>query len=63
MRHTIKTVDEVIAKFWERGLLVPKYVADEEIKNTRYHDMLRVDIREFVSFSACRTLEEMIAKP
>ena len=32
------------------------------MRRTRYHDMLRVDIREHVSFSTCPTLDSMIAK-
>ena len=32
------------------------------MKKTRYHDMLRADIREFVSFLAYRTLKYMIAR-
>lgn len=30
------------------------------MKKTRYHVMLRVDIREFISFSACRTIKDKI---
>ena len=32
------------------------------MRRTRYHDMLRADIREHVSFAACPTLESMIAR-
>lgn len=32
------------------------------MRNTRYHDMLRSNIKEFVSFSACPTLEDMISR-
>lgn len=42
---------EITAKFRERALLVPQYVADEEMKKARYHEMLRDDIRQFVSRS------------
>ena len=53
--QTTETVVVITAKYRERDLLVPQYVADEEMKKTRYHDVLRDDIREFVSFSACWT--------
>lgn len=51
---------EITPKFRERVLLVLQYVADGEIKKTRYHDMLRNDIIKFVSMSGCWTLEDMI---
>lgn len=41
LRHTTKTVGEIIAKFRERALLVLEYVMDEEMKKIMYHDMLR----------------------
>lgn len=53
-------VAEITAKFRERALLVTQYVADEEMKKTRYHEMLRSDIRQMVSCSSCNTLEDMI---
>ena len=42
--QTMETVEEITAKFRERTLLVPQYVADKEMKNVRYDDMLRDDI-------------------
>ena len=62
LRQTTKTVEEIIAKFRERVMLVPHYVADEEINKTRYHDLLRDDIKDFMSFSRCKTLNDMIAR-
>lgn len=53
---------EITTRFRERALLVTKYVVDKEMKKTRYHVMMRVDIREFISFLACRTLVDMIAR-
>ena len=41
---------------------MPQYAGDEDMRRTRYHDMLRADIREHVSFSACPNLESMIAR-
>ena len=54
MRQTIESVAEITAKFRERALLVPQYAGDEEMRKTRYHYMLRADIREHVSYSASR---------
>lgn len=62
MRHMTETMLEIHAKFIERDLLVPQYGVDEEMRKNQYHDMLSSDIREFVSFSACLTLDDMISK-
>lgn len=62
LRHTTETVAEIIDKLQERTMFIPQYVADEDMKKTRYHVMLRDDIREFVSFSRCKTLNLMIAR-
>lgn len=51
---------EIAAKFRGRAPLVMQYVAHEEMRKTRYHDMLRNDIREFVNMSSCITLGDMI---
>ena len=58
----MESVVEITAKFRERALLVPQYAGDEEMQKTRYHDMLRADIPEHVSYSACPTLEFMITR-
>lgn len=55
-------VAELNAKFWERDLLVPQYVVDEEMKKVRYHDMMQDDIRKFMSISGCETLNDMISR-
>ena len=62
MRLTTETVAEITAMFRERALLVPQYAGNEDMRRTHYHDMLRADIREHVSFSACPTLDSMIAR-
>ena len=62
MRQTTETVAEITSKFRERALLVPQYAGDEDMRRTRYHDMLRADIQEHVSFSACPTLDSMNAR-
>ena len=46
----------------ERALLFPQYVAGEEMKQARCHEMLRSDIRQFMSQSSCKTLEDMITR-
>ena len=53
---------EITAKFWERELLVPQYAGDKEMRKTCYHDMLRANILEHVSYSACPNLDSMIAR-
>ena len=53
LRQMTEIVAEITAKFRESSILVPQYVANEEMKKTKYHDMLRDDIREFVSMSSC----------
>lgn len=58
--QTTETIIKITSMFRERALLVLQYVVDEEMKKMRYHDMLRDDIRKFVSISGCRTLEDMI---
>ena len=62
MRQTTETVAGITAKFRERALLVPQYAADEEMRKTRYYVMLRSNIREFVSFYVCPTLDDMISR-
>ena len=62
LQQTTKTVAEITAKFRERALLIPQYATDEDMRRTRYHSMLREDIREFVSFTGCKTLNEMVDK-
>ena len=54
-----ESVVEITTKFREKALLVPQYVGDEEMRKTRYHDMLRADIQKHVSYSAYRTLDDM----
>lgn len=57
-----KTVVEITEKFNGRDFLVAQYTTYDEMKKTWYHDMLREDISEFISFSACQALEDMIAR-
>lgn len=53
---------EITSKFRERAFLVPQYVVDEEMNKMRYHDMLGDDIREFVSMTSYKTMEDMISR-
>ena len=62
MRKMTETVAEITTKFQECDLLVPQYVVEDEMRNTRYHDTLRSNIREYVSFSTCPKLEHMISR-
>ena len=56
----METVAEITVTFRERALLLPQYVGNEEIKKTRYNDMLRDDIQEFVSMLSYKTMNDMI---
>lgn len=47
MHQTTRTVAEITAKFRETVLLVLSYAVNGEMENTRYHDLLRSEIREF----------------
>ena len=62
LQQTTETVVEITAKFKERALLISQYVADEEMKKARYYEILRSDIRQFVSRSSCKMLEDMIVR-
>ena len=62
MRQMTETMAEIPAMHREGDLLVPQYAGDEEMRKTHYHDMLRADIQEHVSYSACPTLESMISR-
>lgn len=60
LRQTKDSMMDITTRFRERALLIRQHAADEEMKKTQFHNMLKDGIREFVSFSVCRTLEEMI---
>ena len=44
LRQTVEMVVEITTMFCERTLLVPQYVADGEMENKRYHEMLTSDM-------------------
>ena len=68
------TWEDSVTRFWAefapmievqqlaRTLLVLQYVADEDMKKARYHEMLRSDIIQFVSRSSCKILDDMIVR-
>lgn len=58
----MEIVAEITAKYKESALLARQYAVDEEIKKTKYHEMIEDDIRPFVSMSSCRTLLGVIAR-
>lgn len=62
LHQTTEIVAKITAKVWERALLIPQYVADEDTRRTMYHSKKRDDICEFVSFIRCKTLNEMMEK-
>lgn len=58
--QTTETMVEIILEFKERALLAPHYTVDEEMRMKIYYDMLREDIREFMRYSRCKTMNDMI---
>ena len=42
--------------------MVPQYAGDEDIWRNHYHNKLRSDIREHVSYSTCPAMDSMIAR-
>ena len=62
VHQTTKTVAEIIAMFWEKALFVPQYAADEEMNKVRNLDMLGDDMREFVTISRCKSVNDMICR-
>ncbi|KAI3700658.1 hypothetical protein L2E82_45295 [Cichorium intybus] len=60
LEQTTETVPEITRKFNEMALFCPQYAASEDMKMSRYGDMLRTDIREFVTTIKHATLATMI---
>ena len=60
MVQTTESVNEITDKFLEKSLFCPEYVANEKMKMYRYINILRPDIREFVSTAMCQDLSQMI---
>ncbi|KAJ9557274.1 hypothetical protein OSB04_011888 [Centaurea solstitialis] len=59
MKQTTETVNEITDLFLERSLFCPEYVASERMKMSRYVEVLRPEIREFVVMSDCKTFHRM----
>ncbi|KAJ9553882.1 LOW QUALITY PROTEIN: hypothetical protein OSB04_017927 [Centaurea solstitialis] len=59
MKQTIETVNEITDLFLERSLFCPEYVASERMKMSRYVEVLKPEIREFVVMSECKTFHRM----
>ena len=62
LQQTTETMAEITAKFRERALLIPQYATDEEMRQTRCHSMLRDDIWEFMRFTGCKTVNDIVEK-
>ena len=60
MVQTTETVNEITDIFLEKSLFCPEYVANEKMKMYRYMNVLRPDIREFVTIARCQDLNQMM---
>ncbi|KAI3672891.1 hypothetical protein L6452_38991 [Arctium lappa] len=60
LTQTTETVKEMNRRFTEMALFCLQYAASEDMKMTRYKDMLRTEIREFVSTAQYATLVAMM---
>lgn len=60
LTQTSETVKEMNRKFTEMALFCPQYAASEEMKMSRYKDMLRTEIREFISTAQYASLSAMM---
>ncbi|KAJ9563654.1 hypothetical protein OSB04_008814 [Centaurea solstitialis] len=59
MKQTTETVNEITDLFLERSLFCPEYVASERMKMSRYVEVLKPEIQEFVVMSECKTFHRM----
>ena len=53
MVQTTEYVNEITDKFLEKSLFCSEYVDNEKMKMYRYINVLRPDIREFVTTARC----------
>ena len=60
MEQTTESVNDITDKFLEKATFCLDYTANEEMKMYRYLNILRTDIREFVSNKTCTDLNQMI---
>lgn len=52
----LEQTKEITDRFKEMALFCPQYATTEDMKMTRYFDMLWMDIREFVARKSVRLL-------
>lgn len=52
LEQSSETMVEIATKFRERALFCPQYVAIQDMRKTRYHDMLRAEIRELMNIAS-----------
>ena len=60
MVQTTESVNEIIDKFLEKSLFCSEYVANEKMNMYRYMNVLRPDIREFMTTARCQDLNQMM---
>lgn len=56
LKHTIELVVDIISKFRERILLFPTIYDDRGDQDDSLHDMLRIEIREYMNISSHKNL-------
>ena len=60
LEQTIEMVADICAKFREKVMIYPHYMASEEMRMTHYHDMLRMEIQEYLSISIHKILPSLV---
>ncbi|XP_076907017.1 uncharacterized protein LOC143563339 [Bidens hawaiensis] len=60
MRQGNETVDEIFGIFYDKTKFCPSLFTSEEAWMTRFHLILKTEIREFISPSKCGSLEELL---
>ncbi|KAK1432009.1 hypothetical protein QVD17_08873 [Tagetes erecta] len=55
-----ETVDEIFGIFYDKAKFCPSLFTTEEMWMTRFHLILKTEIREFISPSKCGSLEELL---
>ncbi|XP_076920069.1 uncharacterized protein LOC143581090 [Bidens hawaiensis] len=60
MRQGNETVDEIFGIFYDKAKFCPSLFTIEEAWLTRFHLILKTEIREFISPSKCGSLEELL---
>ncbi|KAI3816068.1 hypothetical protein L1987_15753 [Smallanthus sonchifolius] len=60
LRQTTETVDEITGIFFDKARFCPALLTTPEMWMTRYHLVLKTEIREFIHPSKCVNLEKMI---